>query len=321
MRYDSYLPFYQKLNYNCPEDEKTGKGAGSCVAKKETPDKSKKTESSKPAMDTQDILKRIKSGGKITPEEHEFVKSRLSATEKEAPPHIANLKASIEKVKAEEKAGKVTPESIKALKDAHENVKSVALQSAPPNPTVGKMLGQTEQVWHQISKDQQNAVADFSTTNYVAINSFLRTGNVKNYSGDNPLSKAAIEKEIKKLDGVFDKASLPERTTVYRGIDESTIKAMKDNLKVGAEFALPGFTSTTYDEKTANTFTRGNKTAVIEIELPKGSKALAIENHTQLKAEKEVLLDRGMKFKVTEMKVRNIHGGAFSKMHIKVEAQ
>jgi hypothetical protein len=320
VKYTSIIPFYAKLNYNCPEDEKTGKGLGSCVVQKETDKTAKPVDKqTKPVMDHNDILKRIQTGGKITPEEHAYIKDRLAATEKpakEAPPHVTELKTAIEKVKAEEKSGKVTPESMKALKTSVEKAKSVTMQNAPPNPAVGRLLGQTEQVWHQLNTDQRNALQDYSTTGYTAINRYLRTGEV------NPRNQSDADKEVKKLDSVFEKASLPENFTVYRGIDESVINAMKDNLKVGAEFALLGFTSTTYDEKIANNFSRGNKkTAIIEIDLPKGAKALAIENHTQLKAEREVLLDRGMKFKVTEVKIRNIHGGAFSKMHIKVEAQ
>jgi hypothetical protein len=89
-------PAIMKLNYNCPADEKSGEGPGSCSNK----------EYSK-QFNNADILKRIKSGGKITQEEHDHVMKVLYGKEPE------KKIVPVEKSKKEsvQKPSKKTPKS------------------------------------------------------------------------------------------------------------------------------------------------------------------------------------------------------------------
>ena len=78
-------PFSIKLNFNCPDDYKNGEGEGSCKGYKpgsKTPDnkkaildkKAKVTESkTSVSSDIQKTINKVKSGGKITKEEYDYI--------------------------------------------------------------------------------------------------------------------------------------------------------------------------------------------------------------------------------------------------------
>lgn len=350
--------FYQKLNYNCPESEKSGEGKGSCGGsqsdKKGAGKSSSEGDAPKPSnMNAKDIIDRIQSGGKITKEEHAYITALMNgekpkATEPVSKPVpvskpiaiqkvpkkelVSNTKKAVEKVKAEMKAGKVSQKSVNELKKATTELKEAkaskpkvskadkAKLKAENAIAVKAALNSTEKLWQTLSDDQQRTIEHFSSVDYVPINSYLRTGKVENYDKGYVLDTKEVKDRIKNLDSVFDKVQLPENTTVYRGINMELLAQMKDQLVPGNILEFKAFTSTTHDEDAAKTFARGSKNAIFEIRLPKGSKALSIEDHSGFKKESEILLNRGMKFKVAEVKTKNIHGGAFSNTRIILEA-
>jgi len=364
LKYGRWIPLidiksklHQKLNYNCPDSEKSGKGKGSCGGSKKSDKKDSGKSASKvdipkaSTMNARDIISRVQSGGKITKEEHAYITALMNGEKPKASEPVSkpvpvstaiqkvpkkelvtNTKKAVEKVKSEMKAGKVSQKSVNELKKATTELKE-AKTSKPKVSKADKAklksenaiavkaaLNSTEQLWTTLNENQQKAIEHFSSVDYVPINSYLRTGKVENYDSSYVLDTKEVKDRIKQMDSVFDKVELPENTTVYRGINMELLEKMKDQLIPGNTLEFSAFTSTTHDENVAKTFARGSKNAIFEIRLPKGSKALSIENHSGFKKESEILLNRGMKFKVVEVKTKNIHGGAFSNTRIILEA-
>lgn len=120
---------------------------------------------------------------------------------------------------------------------------------------------------------------------YREINMKLRDG------GELP---ARLQKITAGLDGVMKEATLKNSIEVYRGID----KEFAAKLRVGASFTDKGFVSTTSDEKMADEWATG---AVMKLTVKAGSRAASVAKLSKYKAEQEVLLDRGMTYRVTSI--------------------
>lgn len=112
---------------------------------------------------------------------------------------------------------------------------------------------------------------------------------------------------VKHLESAINKQSLAKPTKVYRGTSFSKEKA--DQIKPGVIMTDSGFSSTTKDKSIASNYshsnagmTPGNVQILYQIDLPKGAKAYDFANRESafddLNAEKEILLNRNVKFKV-----------------------
>ena len=150
----------------------------------------------------------------------------------------------------------------------------------------------------KISEKEHEAMTTYSGKSYQQINTELR-GN----------RTAKVQPEIvQSMDKVFEKVSLKEDKTVYRGITSGGIRNMfgADGPKVGDSIMDRAFVSTTENIKLAEGFGKrdGGRAYVIQIDLPKGSKAYDFNDHgtSQYRNEKEILLPRGSQFKVESVK-------------------
>jgi hypothetical protein len=115
-------------------------------------------------------------------------------------------------------------------------------------------------------------------------------------------------KMIEWLDQALQRASLPEDMVLYRGVSPKIWVAMKSDPKFitpGKIFPAKGFTSTTYDRATAWKYAsekakEDDEVAMIETLAPKGIPALSLEAYSYSPSDKEILINRGTKFKVIE---------------------
>lgn len=119
-----------------------------------------------------------------------------------------------------------------------------------------------------------------------------------------------VDKEIldiiEYLDQAMEKASLPEDMVLYRGVSPEIWQIMKADpgyVTLGNEVRPKGFLSSTYDRTSAWKYASENASdiddiAVIEILAPKGTKAVAIEKHSQSPDDREILINRSTNFKV-----------------------
>jgi hypothetical protein len=140
---------------------------------------------------------------------------------------------------------------------------------------------------------------------YQAVNRHLRLGE-SNFT-DDAMSK------VKKIISDLDKAvELSPRTIepmmVYKGVHENLIVELS-KLGVGGTFEDKGFTSVSPKKETALGFPSFRSGNLIEIELPRGVKAInpykyfgrSAVRGTKLADEKELILGRGSNFEITGM--------------------
>jgi hypothetical protein len=121
--------------------------------------------------------------------------------------------------------------------------------------------------------------------------------------------KDEVEPKIKVLDAAMEKSSLPGPVTVFRGMSKGALKGSlqkKNLLEVGNVIEYKGFMSTTVNKDWAMEWSRTGD-VLLEINLPKGANAAYrldddMSNTWTVPNEREVLVARGKKFKVTGVK-------------------
>lgn len=136
---------------------------------------------------------------------------------------------------------------------------------------------------------EKNAIDEYSLGAYQDVNDYLN-GKYPEYKyGDDIVSK---------IDSCMSKYELKDNITTYRG----TYKKYYENLKVGNEFNLEMYTSTSLNENIAKTFAEDKENAImLEIKVPKKTKCLYIGNNSAYEFEAELLLARNLKYKVVNI--------------------
>jgi hypothetical protein len=150
-----------------------------------------------------------------------------------------------------------------------------------------------------LDDSHRNAIKEYTGSMYIDVNQALRKGK--------PIP-AADRKDMKLVDEAFSKAKTTEPLEVYRGIGPSD-SDMFANLKAGDSFQDKGFVSTSTDKDTADNFSRGDTPTMMQINVPKGSKAISVDSMSVFqkgghakRSENEILLNRGGSFKVLSIK-------------------
>lgn len=158
----------------------------------------------------------------------------------------------------------------------------------------------------RLSDSERSALRTYSGSDYDGINSTLRSR-----TGGTPAEQAAVvsaitgmpkaraESTLRGLDGAFKKAKLDADATVYRGIRDPSMFGA-DGPRVGTRFRDDAYTSTTLHRPVAESFARDGG-AVLEVRLPKGSRAIYADSATRLSgdSEYEMIVDRGGSYRVT----------------------
>lgn len=101
---------------------------------------------------------------------------------------------------------------------------------------------------------------------------------------------------MRALDEAFDR--LPKTTEpmqLFRAAGEEFSRIV-GTLKVGDDVVDPGFVSTSFDERAARDFLSGDK-VLVEIVLPRDSRAIQTEKYNPFKGENETLLPRDTRFR------------------------
>lgn len=131
------------------------------------------------------------------------------------------------------------------------------------------------------------AFGNYTGAMYKTVNPRLRAG--KSVSSDD-------KEDLAIMDKAFAKASLSQAVTVYRGLAPE----IASKLTVGSSFKDGGFTSTSTDKDIGRMYTNigGGGSALMEIRVPKGAKAISVKSASQFTKENEILLNRGSSFRV-----------------------
>lgn len=110
----------------------------------------------------------------------------------------------------------------------------------------------------------------------------------------------AADRAIPELDSYLEKNKLPESVVVYRGV--SGDQYSEDS--VGKEFSQVGFMSTSCVERIGVTWGyHYDKSAILELSVPKGTPAAFLDT-ISYRGESEILLARGLKFKITDFSLQ-----------------
>ena len=161
------------------------------------------------------------------------------------------------------------------------------------------------------STEDKKVLNAYSRNDYININNYLN-GNLKatyDLPDDSPVLKEQMIK-VEQMDKLFVGSELTEPLTTYRGINDNIMTSnpdLRDALdSPGSEIEFPCFISTSALPYKANNFAEGYNGRLVELQLPKNTKALFIAQESDLPGEMEVLINRGTKFEVVETKYTDI---------------
>lgn len=171
-----------------------------------------------------------------------------------------------------------------------------------------------------ISQKEQNVITGYIQNDNILINKLL--------SDDQDLTEEEQKigkQKIEVLDNIFKKTGLHSDRVVYRGISQDNIKFLPDNYNnIGSTFIINTFQSTSNNRRSAESFITGgvnDKSILIKIELPKGSKAVSVGDYIPTESkfaysvdESEVLINRNTKFEVVDYQVENTNN--MGELHI-----
>jgi len=172
------------------------------------------------------------------------------------------------------------------------------------NPTSAVTLEAYSKLWDNrddLLGEYRSAILEYTGTAYTEINNHLRLGE--------QVSRKAKE-AIQDLDAAFKGAKSPAAITAYRtlSLDNPLGKRVREgSLKVGTVLEDKGFVSTTLDPNYAY-----NKGLKLVMKVPKGYPAIWVDDppsddYTANPGEKEVLLKRDTKMRVTKVTGSEIH--------------
>jgi hypothetical protein len=159
-------------------------------------------------------------------------------------------------------------------------------------------------------KEYQGGMMNSAIGGYANIQSYLRTGKPK--FGQFGERETELANRVSKLvSSAIKKHPLDKEMTVYRGMkikeDDPTTHQYK-NLKVGDTISDKAFTSTSTSKSVSDKFSeklsRSDTPVSIEINLKPGDHALPMDKYHK-GTEKEMLLDKDVKFKVIGIKESN----------------
>ena len=149
-----------------------------------------------------------------------------------------------------------------------------------------------------LNDKEKLALYSYSGNNYTRINKQLRGLEEKS---------SYVQEIIGRLDSVMKKSRTTEDMIAYRGISSSIFKSTE----IGTEIIDEGFGSTTtklsiakrFAESSAYQQSKNNPDSsalIMEIRIPKGSRAVSMRKFTTYKTEDEILIDKKAKYKIVK---------------------
>ena len=149
----------------------------------------------------------------------------------------------------------------------------------------------------------------FDGTNYSAMSSYIGRGFEDISKFDNLYKYTDLSKFINKMDSIIEKSSpLKDNITVYRGVDGLFLNGEKiSTFDIGQTFDDSAFISTSLIPRNI----ANRRPILLEIEVPKGTKAAYLEKYTGVKnyGQQELLLGRNNKFEITSLPRFNEENG------------
>lgn len=147
---------------------------------------------------------------------------------------------------------------------------------------------------NKLSKNEVNAVNEYTGKKYLTVNSQLREGKVD----------AGNKKLINEMDNALEKNKLDKDETFYRSANMPELNKLVNSGKaVGYKFSDKAYMSTTESNEVANNYSREKDSVRLVVNAKKGTPSLKIDNEIGAYGDKEqeVLLGRNQTFTVTKV--------------------
>lgn len=142
--------------------------------------------------------------------------------------------------------------------------------------------------------DQYEALRDYSGAGYTEVNRYLRAGKSRKNAG--------MDRTIAAMDQAMKDHPTPSNATVvHRGIDLDAFGSVTPDKLVGQDIREPGYLSTSVGKEVADGF--WHHEAHLEINVPAGTPAFYMDGLTGAKGERELLLARGLQYKILSAKL------------------
>jgi len=151
---------------------------------------------------------------------------------------------------------------------------------------------------------QYNALEGYIGADYINVNSYLRSGKIRDEAYGGIYDPMAISNTVEMMNNLM--SPIEQEQTLYRGILASDITETLSTLQPGDRFTDKGFVSTTQSLSFANNW-RGDGLLIV-IDAPAGTNAIDVvrvsggnpnrDEYTNIEEEREVILQRDTTFEV-----------------------
>lgn len=162
------------------------------------------------------------------------------------------------------------------------------------------------------SEEEEAAIRAYTDTGFEMLNQYLYNGHAE---GTDYYMGKQIEDGVAKLDAAFEETSSPIQYSTYTGLSD---RYKAESFEIGKEYVFKGYVSSSLDHNIATTFAGGAESkmpkakpkpgkagaapgggsVMLELEVPKGGKAIYLANTSETEDEYETLLPRGSRVKV-----------------------
>jgi hypothetical protein len=227
------------------------------------------------------------------------------------------LKAATEPPPKKPKEGEAAP---KPKKSAHEFIRKEAqsisraksLRSKEDEREIAAKKKEIQQVDAELtsyyagmfSGDEEAAINTYTENGFEQINSYLTMGHAE---GTDYYTGKQLEKLVKDLDSAFEETATPFKYTSYTALSS---RYNPDSFEIGKDYQFKGYVSSSLDfdiaggnigmgeQKTKTAKAGSGKGVMLELEVPKGAKAIHLPALEGKEPEYETLLPRGSKIRV-----------------------
>ena len=155
-------------------------------------------------------------------------------------------------------------------------------------------------VKNELNPGQQRALVQYSGKSFGPLNEALRTGQplgTESIIGPSQQTTATL------LDGILAQHPLADDMTLYRGMDGSMWSQFQAS--IGKTMTDNAYVSTSASKSVANKFANSPTDVLMSIQAPKGTPGTYLAPVSKYAWEKEMLLGRGMNYKVISATVVN----------------
>ena len=189
---------------------------------------------------------------------------------------------------------KVNSSKINEKEHVNSEMGDIIDYKALTKPEINELQKQSDDVYkNKLTTDELVALTDYVGDGYEHINTYLYSEN-KN--------SALIQDKINQIDSAMDKFSLDKDIIVYRG----TAYQYYTDWEVGGVKKIDAYLSSAVTKEKAQAFydsiaNEKEKPVMMEISVPKGTKGIYVgDNNTVYGSEDELILGRGLTYKVLE---------------------